>query len=563
MQTYPELGERARGWLHHLWRKATTQDDWSRGAEPHPWWDRYSTPPMTNFPRFDLSESAYAMAAMVDLTPAWREAYTRIVDELVRRHTTFWAAVDWLTQVGHDPGRGDYPEEWKGRLVPEHLFGDYDAPGWTANGVAPWGLQPDPIGSDGNLFFRGFFNLTLAIYRYVSGDGKWDHPFPVAGFEEQTFTWTHPRIAEFLNAQWAARPEGPHCENTKIWPYCLSAAGLGLQLTDRVTASSHHWVFHRWIEDFVKKKYMAFTPDGRMETMGLYYDPLIDHLQSPSPLGGIGPCFYILPQNRPLAELLYEAGTTALGWNDPSRQVLLPPDPRWLVLGLVLAQEFDDRVTALRLRDTVERYYEPRRFGAGGDEFGWWFQFGEDHPRGQLSALLMMAEVGGAGSWWRVFNEPELGKFDAPTVTGVDYPVLGVSQAWNDLEGAFLALKTYAATSSARGQPTRFRIEKLPAPADAIVRCDADPCDRWRVVGEDAIEVETDVDTHSFQIFTGYRGAAADGRAPRDTPAQQSRAGSTSPPPGTRREPSRRALRAAGRHLAAGAPSCPCCLVAI
>jgi hypothetical protein len=82
--------------------------------------------------------------------------YTQILDELIARHTTFWAAVDWLTQFGNDPKRGDYPPEWKGFLIPDHLWGEYDAPGWTANGIDPWGLQADPIGSDGNLFFRGF-----------------------------------------------------------------------------------------------------------------------------------------------------------------------------------------------------------------------------------------------------------------------------------------------------------------------------------------------------------------------------------------------------------------------
>ena len=138
------LNTRARGWLRHVYRKATTPDDWSRAGEPKKWWDRYSTPPMLNFPRFDLSESAYALAIMADITPAWREVYSEILDQLIGRHTTFWAAVDWLTQFGHDPKRRDYPEAWKGLLVPEHLWGEYDAPGWTANGIAPWGLQPDP-----------------------------------------------------------------------------------------------------------------------------------------------------------------------------------------------------------------------------------------------------------------------------------------------------------------------------------------------------------------------------------------------------------------------------------
>jgi hypothetical protein len=293
-----ELNERSRGWLRHIYRKATTPDDWSRTGEPNKWWDQYSTPPMLNFPRFDLSESSYPLALMADITPAWREVYTQILDELIARHTTFWAAVDWLTQFGNDPKRGDYPPEWKGFLIPDHLWGEYDAPGWTANGIDPWGLQADPIGSDGNLFFRGFLNLMLSIHRYVSGDTKWEQPFPVAGLEDQTFDWTHPRIASFLSDQWEQRPEGPHCENTKIWPFCLSAAGLGLQLTDKVTSTSHHWVFDRWVEEHLKKQYMAFTPDGRMQTMGLYYDPQIDHLQSPNPIMGIAPCWYVLPQDR-------------------------------------------------------------------------------------------------------------------------------------------------------------------------------------------------------------------------------------------------------------------------
>jgi hypothetical protein len=155
-----------------------TPDDWSREGEPHPWWDRYSLKPMLSFPRFDLSESSYVLLLLARKTPAWREVYTRILDQLLRRHTTYWAAVDWLTQIGPDPDRARYPKGFK-RLIPKDLWGRYDAPGWTANGIEPWGLQPDPIGSTGNLFFRGFFNLMLAIHREVSGEATWDRPFEV------------------------------------------------------------------------------------------------------------------------------------------------------------------------------------------------------------------------------------------------------------------------------------------------------------------------------------------------------------------------------------------------
>ena len=134
------LNPRARGWLRFIWDKATTQDDWSSSGEPNAWWDKSSTPPMCSFPRFDVSETSYALPLMVDQTPAWREVYTRIADELVGRYTTYWGAIDWLTYIGHSPHQDGYPPEWL-VFMPEHMRGRYDPPGWTANGVLPWGLH--------------------------------------------------------------------------------------------------------------------------------------------------------------------------------------------------------------------------------------------------------------------------------------------------------------------------------------------------------------------------------------------------------------------------------------
>ncbi len=82
------LKPEVRGWLRHIWRKATTDDDWSRSGEPRPWWDRKSMAPMLSFPRFDLSESSYAFLLLARKTPACREAYTHVLDRLLRRHTT-------------------------------------------------------------------------------------------------------------------------------------------------------------------------------------------------------------------------------------------------------------------------------------------------------------------------------------------------------------------------------------------------------------------------------------------------------------------------------------------
>ena len=86
---------------------------------------------MCSLGRFDLHETGYVLPVMCDITPAWREAYTRIADELVTRHTSFHAAIDWLTMIGNDPDQRRYPPEWLA-VLPEHLRGRYDAPGWVA-----------------------------------------------------------------------------------------------------------------------------------------------------------------------------------------------------------------------------------------------------------------------------------------------------------------------------------------------------------------------------------------------------------------------------------------------
>ena len=212
------LDDRALGWLRYLHRKATTPDDWDRGGRPHPHWDNTTGPPMLSWHRFDLIDSSYAVALMSDRTPAWREVYSEILNELVVRHTSWWAAEDWMTQFGPDPDRADYPDKWR-PLVPPDVWGDYDVPGWTANGIEPYGVQMDPVAADGMLFFKGFFALLLGLHRYVSGDDRWNEPFEMIRDGEHTFTWTHSGVVAHLADQWRERRSGVHCENTKIWPY--------------------------------------------------------------------------------------------------------------------------------------------------------------------------------------------------------------------------------------------------------------------------------------------------------------------------------------------------------
>jgi hypothetical protein len=555
------LSPEVRGWLRHLWRKATTPDDWSRSGEPHPWWDRKSLEPMLSFPRFDLSESSYAFLLLARKTPAWREVYTRILDELLERHTTFWAAVDWLTQIGPDPDRARYPRRYK-PLIPKDLWGRYDVPGWTANGIPPWKVEPDPIGSPGNLFFRGFFNLMLGIHRAVSGETTWDRPFAMAGLEYRTFSWTHRGIADYLSGQWAETPDGPHCENTKAWPFCLSAAGLGLQLADRTLGTSAHWVYERWVEDAFKKKFMTWDRRGNLRGVALYYDPLLERAHGNNRIFGLFPAIYVAPQDRALGELLYREAVASLGWDKRWMPILYPAkDPRGLTIAFLLAREYGDDTTARRLGKKLARMEGGRFFDGGGgsdaDEFGYFFRYGEPWPRGQESALyLLKALLDGEGDWWRAFNEVDAEKHGAPTVTGCDYPRMGFAVAWNDAARGVLELESYAATSSARGEATRFRVERLPSAAGVRVLRDGAGYDAWRAVAEDAIEIETAIGDHRFEIATGWRGGAG-ARA-----AQPAGAGASVRPAGGAGARARTGpieIATAVASVARAASACPCC----
>ena len=80
---------------------------------------------MASWHRFDLVDSSYAMGLMAHITPAWRERYIAILDQLIERHTGWWSASDWLTQFGPDPDRANYPDEYR-MWIPRELWGRYE-----------------------------------------------------------------------------------------------------------------------------------------------------------------------------------------------------------------------------------------------------------------------------------------------------------------------------------------------------------------------------------------------------------------------------------------------------
>ena len=505
-ESLPSLNDKTLGWLTFLHRKVSINDDWSEDGEPLDWWDKTSNPPVLNFARFDLSESSYALGLMADVTPAWREVYSFILKGLSERHLTFWAAYDWLTQIGPDPNRDKYPQEWIDLWIPDHLVGKYDTPGWVANGIEPWGLQKDPIGADGNLFFKGWLNLIQSLHVYTTGEDTWGSSFQVAGVDRSKFDWTQHRLVEHLSSQWTKNRMGPHCENTKIWPYCLSAAGLGLQLYDAIFQKNTHSVYPEWVEH-TKDKYYGFDSSGALEWTPIYYDPLIDHIHAAGPSNGLTIAFYMMPQDPVFAEFLYRTAVKKLGWDNINKEIKMKPEPRFMALGLACAKEFGDTTVEMRLRAFAEEHFEPRWFGENNINFGYWFNLNEKWPRGQWAALAMMAEVGKSGAWSNLFRNPNLEKFNAPSLEGVDFPNILVEQAYNEPNSQTLFVKLKAANKSKENSPSKIFIKKIPDLSAVKVKRDGYLYDMWRATGKGSIEIDISYSDIELEIYTGWSGA--------------------------------------------------------
>jgi hypothetical protein len=173
-----------------------------------------------------------------------------------------------------------------------------------------------------------------------------------------------------------------------------------------------------------------------------------------------------------------------------------------------MAREMGDTAVADKLKAAADRESSPRFFGQQNEMFGWWTNYPkEGHPRGQASATLMVSEIGRGGDWMRAFEVPHMDKFTAPTVEGVDFPSMGLYQAWNDAPSGTLNVGTYAAAPDKRGASTSFKVTNLPNATAVRITMDGQVFTRFEVTGPNSIRVDTTIDMRQFRIQTGYRGA--------------------------------------------------------
>ena len=169
----------------------------------------------------------------------------------------------------------------------------------------------------------------------------------------------------------------------------------------------------------------------------------------------------------------------------------------------------------------------------------------------------MVSEVGRGGDWTRAFEAPHMDKFNAPTVEGIDFPSMGVRQAWNDVESGTLYVATYATTPDRRGVATSWRVTNLPNPDEVFVICDGEPFERFTVDGPGTIRIDSDIDTHQFHIFTDYRGGGA---ATRDARREQrTTAGSAAVASAQQTARGDGARNATSEFFPDGGPTCSCC----
>ena len=278
----------------------------------------------------------------------------------------------------------------------------------------------------------------------------------------------------------------------------MSFAGLGLRLHDITYGTDLHQAFHRWWE-YARVHYIP-QRDGRMiGPVSMYYDPIIHchhntELQGPTKLS-IAPG--LLPQCPDETRIMFDSAVEDMGWAKADSPGAPADNPRPVLSGIFFAREYGDGALHAKLKEHSEAHHEPT-WDEESAEFTWGFGLGEPHPRGQFNATGAMAEATTEGAWWRLFNEPNLRKFVDPTVHGVDFPTVCLSQATYDAERRLLVVATDAGVPDARGKPTTFRVTNVNLDRCSVI-IDGATSDAWRAVDGD-IEIETTVGEHTFLI---------------------------------------------------------------
>jgi len=174
-------------------------------------------------------------------------------------------------------------------------------------------------------------------------------------------------------------------------------------------------------------------------------------------MGIIAPAWYLAPQSYEVAKM---------GWNTLAEfrgvygegEISGLEDAEGATFLLQLAGEFADTATKKRIWEAAEQFIEPVR-DEGTGEFTLGLGLNEAHPRGQLNARMMAGWVCEKGAWSRIFNKPNFSKFEEPTVVGVDFPRIALSEArW---DGQTLRVAAHAQNEKLNGLSTIVQVTNI------------------------------------------------------------------------------------------------------
>ena len=295
------------------------------------------------------------------------------------------------------------------------------------------------------------------------------------------------------------------------------AAGAGVQLYDQMRNNDGTVKpVKKWLYGTFKNEYCTFDEDGFIESLTFYYDVELDYnfvvpasRRHASPIS-FSLAWYMLPLDAEFAFHIYMSHIKEIRLRDLSVPIkpTIALNARFLLMPYVLSIEFGDTVVTNRLEPYVMAAAEGKQFD--NNQFGYFFHFGEDWPRGQLSSLLMCASVMAAGDWQRAFaNAHERSRFHAPTVLDVDYPNIGVSRAFN-VEASQSLVVSFYLCDGAVGLKTQFSVTNIPIGIQKAIRVKRNgvPYDDFTIDNDGGIVIRhcMDVEEVEFEVFTGYTG---------------------------------------------------------
>jgi hypothetical protein len=551
---YPRLSREGLGALKFNWRKANVKDDWTKGGSLSHAWDRVTGWPYWKKPSYDLDYGMRVLAKIAQEVPAWREVVGESAGLLTSRMPQYAAWFDWVEEVGHDPNQRHYSYLQYRSLIPPGFAGVYNSPGYIGNGLNthldeieaslmlatrrtpraehPYYPQhspavgrrfdPDPIYANGssNMMYKGYFAHQLMLGYVMTGNDRFLEPQHLVYDDEIQYDYSVTDIVRIMCEQHLGDVDengspllpGIDCEVGKMFPVCVTVGGLAAHLHDEVLGTGYRQGYDRWL-GWAKDNIAGGNtePDGGFAWCAPYYDRDIPYCMSEphQQLGPffIGPAMQLLPVEPAFATRIYEGMIKNFGRvDDDGLHIVWPPavvgtddriDPASTSGALTYAREIGDVERA----EALEQWMNTRG-GATYDNGEFYFTYGleEEWPRGIPNAWATLGYIGGAGSLRRMYNELNLEKFGQPTLEGVDYPGVNVSQASYDAAKDALVVSISPGTARV-GSVTTFRVTHYPyGHRGHQVLVDGKEHDDWSDAGPGEIVVRTTVADHTLVI---------------------------------------------------------------